>query len=74
MSPTKLKRSLKQVFGNNIFSYYQRFRMHEAAHLFKEGPYSVSEVGYKLGFTNLSHFSKLFKEHFGMNPKLYTMM
>ncbi|WP_426791533.1 helix-turn-helix transcriptional regulator [Sphingobacterium sp. WOUb80] len=74
MSPTKLKRLFKQVFGDSIFSYYQRFRMNEAALLLKEGPYSVSEVGYKLGFTNLSHFSKLFKEHFGMNPKMYTMM
>ncbi|WP_313263240.1 AraC family transcriptional regulator [Sphingobacterium sp.] len=74
MSPTKLKRLFKQVFGDSIFSYYQRFRMNEAAFLLKEGPYSVSEVGYKLGFTNLSHFSKLFKEHFGMNPKMYTMM
>ncbi|SFN78740.1 AraC-type DNA-binding protein [Chryseobacterium oleae] len=74
MSPTKLKRLFKQIFGDSIFSYYQGFRMKEAIVLLKEKKYSVSEVGYKLGFTNLSHFSKIFKEHMGMNPKQYAMM
>jgi len=73
MSPTKLKRLFKQIFGNSIFSYYQEFRMKEAARLLKEEKLSVSEVGYQLGFTNLSHFSKVFQEHIGMKPKRYTM-
>ena len=72
MSPTKLKRLFKQIFGNSIFSYYQEFRMKEAARLLKEENLSVSEVGYQLGFTNLSHFSKVFKEHIGMKPKQYS--
>lgn len=74
MSPTKLKRLFKQVFGNSIFSYYQEFRMKEAAFLLREKKYTVSEVGYKLGFTNLSHFSKIFQEHTGMKPKQYSMI
>lgn len=73
MSPTKLKRLFKQIFGDSLFSYYQEFRMKEAAFLLKENKYSVSEVGYKLGFTNLSHFSKIFKEHTGINPKKYSL-
>ncbi|GHV55343.1 AraC family transcriptional regulator [Bacteroidia bacterium] len=72
MSPSKLKRLFKQIFGNSIFSYYQEFRMKEAARLLKEGKLSVSDVGYQLGFTNLSHFSKVFKEHTGMKPKQYS--
>ncbi|KMQ62996.1 transcriptional regulator [Chryseobacterium angstadtii] len=74
MSSTKLKRLFKQIFGDSIFSYYQKFRMKEAALLLQEKKYSVSEVGYQLGFTNLSHFSKIFREHTGMNPKQYAMM
>lgn len=72
MSPTKLKRLFKQIFGTSIFSYYQEFRMKEAARLLKEEKLSVSDAGYQLGFTNLSHFSKVFKEHIGMNPKQYS--
>jgi AraC-like DNA-binding protein len=74
MSPTKLKRLFRQIFGNSIFSYYQEFRMKEAALLLKEEKLSVSEVGYRLGFINLSHFSRIFKEHIGMKPKQYAMM
>jgi len=72
MSPSKLKRLFKQIFGNSIFSYYQEFRMKEAARLLKEEKLSVSEVGYQLGFTNLSHFSRVFNEHIGMKPKQFS--
>jgi AraC-like DNA-binding protein len=72
MSPSKLKRIFKQIFGSPIFSYYQEFRMKEAARLLKEEKLSVSDVGYGLGFTNLSHFSRVFKEHIGMKPKQYS--
>ncbi len=72
LSPTKLKRLFKQIFGNSIFNYYQEFRMKEAALLLKEEKLSVSDVGYKLGFTNLSHFSRVFAAHTGMKPKQYS--
>ncbi|MDR2773428.1 MAG: AraC family transcriptional regulator [Tannerella sp.] len=72
MSPSKLKRVFRQIFGNSIFRYYQAFRMKEAARLLKEEKRSVSEAGYRLGFTNLSHFSRVFHEHFGMKPKQYS--
>ena len=72
MSPTKLKRLFKQIFGDSIFSYYQEFRMKEAARLLKDEKLSVSDVGYRLGFTNLSHFSRVFHEHIGMKPKQYS--
>lgn len=74
MSPTKLKRLFKQIFGNSIFSYYQDFRMKAAARLLKEEKRSVSAVGYQLGFTNLSHFARVFQMHIGMNPKQYSQI
>jgi AraC-like DNA-binding protein len=72
MSPSKLKYLFKQIFGKSIFSYYQEFRMQEAALLLKTEKLSVSDVGYQLGFTNLSHFSRVFNEHIGMKPKQYS--
>lgn len=73
MSPTKLKRLFRQIFGNSIFNYYQEYRMQEAARLLKEEKLSVSDTGYRLGFTNLSHFSRIFTEHIGMKPKQYSL-
>lgn len=72
MSPSKLQRLFKQIFGNTIFNFYQDFRIKEAARLLREEKLSVSEVGYQLGFTNLSHFSRIFHEHIGIKPKQYT--
>lgn len=74
MSPTKLKRLFSQIFGDSIFSYYQGFRMKEAARLLKEEKLSVSDAGYRLGFTNLSHFTRVFEEHIGIKPKKYSAM
>jgi len=72
MSPSKLKRLFRQIFGNSIYNYYQEFRMKEAARLLKDEKLSVTDVGYRLGFTNLSHFSRIFNEHIGMKPKQYS--
>lgn len=72
MSSTKLKRLFRQIFGDSIFSYYQHFRMVEAARLLRAEKLSVSDVGYRLGFTNLSHFARVFNDHWGMKPKRYS--
>jgi AraC-like DNA-binding protein len=72
MSETKMKQLFKQTFGDTIYNYYQNERMQEAGFLLKHAGYSVSEVGYRLGFSNLSHFSRLFEKHFGITPKKYS--
>ncbi len=72
MSETKLKQLFKQTFGTTIYNHYQQARMEEAAFLLKQGKHSVGEVGYELGFSNLSHFSRIFEKHYGLNPKRYS--
>ncbi|TDX01550.1 helix-turn-helix domain-containing protein [Dinghuibacter silviterrae] len=71
MSETKMKQLFKQTFGDTIYNYYQNERMQEAGFLLTQAGYSVSEAGYQLGFSNLSHFSRLFEKHFGATPKKY---
>ncbi|PKB15297.1 AraC family transcriptional regulator [Flavobacterium sp. 5] len=72
-SKSKLKRLFKQIFGTSLFNYYQSFRMQEAANLLREHKLSVSEVGFRLGFSNLSHFTRLFEAHIGVKPKRWSM-
>jgi len=64
---TKLKKLFGQIFGQSIHSYYQTLRMMEAGSLLNH--LSVSETGYALGFTNLSHFTRLFEKHHQIKPK-----
>jgi AraC-like DNA-binding protein len=73
MSETKMKQLFKQIFGDTIYNYYQNERMQEAGFLLKHAGYSVSETGYRLGFSNLSHFSRLFEKHYGITPKKFTL-
>jgi AraC-like DNA-binding protein len=73
-SKSKLKRLFKQIFGVSIFRYYQSFRMQEAARLLKQHQFSVSEVGYQMGFSNLSHFTRIFEAYVGVKPKKFSMV
>ena len=74
MSETKMKQLFKQTFGDTIYNYYQKIRMEEAAFLLKQAGRSVSDVGYQLGFSNLSHFSRQFEKQFGLTPKKYSFV
>jgi AraC-like DNA-binding protein len=71
MGETKMKQLFKQTFGDTIYNYYQNQRMQEASFLLRHAGYSVSEAGYHLGFSNLSHFSRLFEKYYGATPKKY---
>lgn len=68
MSPTKLKKDFKQLFGLPVYEYYQKNRMKRAHMLLCENNYSIKEVGIMVGYTNLSHFAVSFKKEFGMLP------
>lgn len=72
MSESKLRKLFKQTFGIGIFEYHQSIRIQEAARLLKEERLSVSEVGYQLGYTNLSYFSRVFEKYMGMKPKKWS--
>ena len=74
MSEPKMRKLFKQTFGKGVFEYYQSMRMQEAARLLKEKRLTVSEVGYQLGFTNLSHFSRVFLQYIGIKPKKYSAL
>jgi AraC-like DNA-binding protein len=68
MSPTKLKKDFKQLYGLPIYEYYQKNRMKKAHGLLSENNYSIKEVGIMVGYTNLSHFAVSFKKEFGILP------
>lgn len=68
MSPTKLKRVFRSVFGMSIFEFYQHHRLTHAKYLIEERKYSIKEIGLKIGYNNLSKFSQAYKKQFGFLP------
>ena len=45
--------------------------MEMAGKLFQRTNYNVTEVAQKVGFFDVSYFSKCFKKYFGVSPKQY---
>ncbi|GAB3806534.1 hypothetical protein GCM10028819_42070 [Spirosoma humi] len=73
MSESKMKRLFKQIFGVSIYQYFQTHRLNQAAYLIKEQGLSIAQTGYQLGFSNLSHFSRIFEKHIGSKPKKFSV-
>jgi len=71
MNERKMQNCFKQVFGLSIYQYALSIKMKEAKKLLETKRYSVSEVGYNVGYSNLSHFTEKFRSHFGINPKAF---
>jgi len=69
LSVSKLKRDFKTLFDCSIYQFYTHAKMDEAFRLLKTGNYSVMEVGYDLGYQNLSKFSEMFRKVKGISPK-----
>ena len=70
MSLSKFKRLFGQVFGTTPYKYYLENKMERAMEMLIQGKQSVSEVGFLIGYTNLSQFTKAFKKHHGVLPSM----
>lgn len=68
MSLSKFKILFKQIFGTTPYKYYLANRMERSMELLATKKYSVSEVGYIIGYSNPSQFTKSFQKHFGVLP------
>jgi len=68
MSTTTLKNKFKKLYGNNLYEYFQKSRMHRAKILLLSQKYSIKEIGSQLGYSNLSNFATAFKKEFNRLP------
>lgn len=72
MSSSQLLRKLRALIGVTVVEYLRDFRLSKAEQLFKNlEAESVSDVAYKVGFQNLSYFSKVFQEKYSVSPSEY---
>ena len=62
----------QEAFGLPPMQFLHDIRLREAANLFQRHPtLSVDQVALRVGFTSRSHFSKEFKERFGVSPAAF---
>ena len=63
-------KQFKNHLGCTPLVYQQQARLKKAAQLIGQGK-QISQVCFSLGYSNLSHFSRNFKQFFGINPSAY---
>jgi CheY-like chemotaxis protein len=68
MSKIQLYRKLKAITQHTPNEFIRDIRLQRANELLMERAGNVAEVAYKVGFKNLSYFSKTFREKFGKTP------
>lgn len=68
MSNSTLYRKMKAITGMSANEYIRMIRMRFAEQFLLEGKYSITEIAFKVGFSNTNYFRQCFKEEFGCNP------
>jgi len=68
MSRTQLYRKFRSLTNTGVGEYFRSVRLHEAKTLILNSKLTISEIAYKTGFRNVSHFSRTFAKEFGASP------
>ena len=71
ISRAQLHRKMKEMTGISTSEFIRNLRLEQAARLLKEQKINVTQVAYTVGFSNLAHFSTIFRKHFGLSPSEY---
>ena len=61
----------KQAMGLAPHQYVSQQRVEKAKRVLRSQPHSIAEVALECGFSNQSHFTKVFKKQTGTTPKAY---
>jgi len=71
ISQRQLYRKLKGITGNTVHEFITKVKMNKAEELLRNSDLSISQIAYKLGFSEPSNFSRTFSKHFGCSPSQY---
>lgn len=73
VSRSQLYRLFQATLGISPQRAILEFRLEKAEELVQRGGVSMTQIAFSCGFCDLSHFSKAYKEHFGIRPKASKM-
>lgn len=72
LNSTYVSREFPRHFDNQNFGEYIRnARIQKAIELFANDKYTLSEIAYLTGFSDQSHFARVFKQLVGESPSVY---
>ncbi len=69
INPSYVSREFSKYFEDLSFGeYIRKLRIEKASELLKNTKYSLTEIAFLTGFSDQSHFTRVFKSHFNMKP------
>ncbi|MBF4505458.1 chromate resistance protein [Flavobacterium sp. JLP] len=72
LNPSYLSREFSKYFEDlNFGEYVRKLRIEKAINLIQNSTYTLTEIAYMTGFSDQSHFTRIFKLHTGNNPSSY---
>jgi len=71
VSAVHLTRLFRRKMGLSPHEYLQRVRLDRAAQLLRSGSNAVAEIGHLVGYENVSHFVRAFRNRFAVTPLAY---
>lgn len=72
VNPTYVSRTFARYFDDLSFGdYIRKLRIDKALHLLDASTYTLTEIAYLTGFSDQSHFTRIFKKQMGQNPSDY---
>jgi AraC-like DNA-binding protein len=70
--PSYLSREFSKYFDDLSFGdYIRKLRIEKATTLLSGSQYSLAEIAYLTGFSDQSHFNRIFKKNIGITPSQY---
>ena len=66
--PVHLASVFRRYYGENIGEYVQRLRVERASVLLNDLEMPLTDIAYECGFSDQSHFSRVFKRRTGLTP------
>lgn len=71
MSHSVIYKKVKALTGQSVVEFVRDIKLKRAMQLLKQNKISISEVCYKVGFSDRRYFSESFKKKFGITPSEY---
>ena len=69
--PVHLAAVFRQFHGETMGEYVQKIRVAHASRLLLDKEIPLSEIAYSTGFSDQSHFTRIFKRFVGVTPGVF---
>jgi AraC family transcriptional regulator len=66
--PVHLAAVFRRFYHETVGEYVQRLRVERASVLLRDSRISLAEIAQSVGFSDQSHFTRIFKRHVGITP------